>query len=245
MTDYKEEQNNEVEALESIYPEEFEILDVEPRHKFRISVKSEGSDSLDDIKAEPAEIALIFEYTPKYPEEPPIMEIIPVDNVDEEELEDLREQLQAQCEENLGMVMVFTLVSYSVEWLNTHMEELAQRAKEEFERKKKEQEEAERKKFEGTRVTVETFLAWKARFDFEMATLRSEREKEDEKNKKLTGRELFQTDQTLNESDLSFLGDGEGEVTVDESLFQDLEDLDLDDEDDEDYVPGMDEDISD
>lgn len=38
---------------------------------------------------------------------------------------------------------------------------------------------------------------------------------------------------------------GEGEVTVDESLFQDLEDLDLDDEDDEDYVPGMDEGVSD
>ncbi|XP_045586211.1 RWD domain-containing protein 1 [Procambarus clarkii] len=245
MTDYKEEQTNEIEALESIYPEEFEILDVEPRHKFKIIVKSEGSDSLDDIKAEPAEIALNFEYTPSYPDEPPIMEIIPIENVEEEDLDDLREQLQAQCEENLGMVMVFTLVSYSVEWLTTHMEDLARNAKEEFERKKKEQEEADRKKFEGTRVTVETFLVWKAKFDAEMAALRSEREREEEKNKKFTGRELFQTDQTLNESDLSFLGDGEGEVTVDESLFQDLEDLDLDDEDDEDYVPGADEGLSD
>lgn len=37
---------------------------------------------------------------------------------------------------------------------------------------------------------------------------------------------------------------GEGEVTVDESLFQDLDDLDLED-DDEDYVPGADEGLSD
>lgn len=58
-------------------------------------------------------------------------------------------------------------------------------------------------------MTVETFLVWKAKFDVEMAALRSEKEKEEEKNKKLTGRELFQKDQTLNESDLSFLGDGE------------------------------------
>lgn len=34
---------------------------------------------------------------------------------------------------------------------------------------------------------------------------------------------------------LSFSGDA---VKVDESLFQDLDDLDISDEDDEDYVPG-------
>ncbi|XP_066972342.1 RWD domain-containing protein 1-like [Macrobrachium rosenbergii] len=61
-----------------------------------------------------------------------------------------------------------------------------------------------------------------------MAALRCD-DKDDEKNKKLTGRELFMRDKTLNESDLSFLGEGESEVTVDESLFQDLDDLDLED----------------
>lgn len=64
------------------------------------------------------------------------------------------------------------------------------------------------KKFEGTRVTVETFLVWKTKFDAELFALRSEKEREEEKNKKLTGRELFQTDNTLIESDLTFLGDG-------------------------------------
>lgn len=49
-----------------------------------------------------------------------------------------------QCTENLGMVMVFTLVSYSLEWLTTHKEGLARTAKEEKERRKKELEEAER-----------------------------------------------------------------------------------------------------
>ena len=49
-----------------------------------------------------------------------------------------------QCAENLGMVMVFTLVSYALEWLSTHKEGLARTAKEEKERKKQELEEAER-----------------------------------------------------------------------------------------------------
>jgi hypothetical protein len=62
------------------------------------------------------------------------------------------------------------------------------------------------KRFEGTRVTVESFLAWKARFDIEFGAKKmQERDKE---TRKLTGRELFLTDKTLNESDLKFLEDG-------------------------------------
>lgn len=244
MTDYKEEQTNEIEALESIYPDEFEILDTDPHHKFKICVKSEGSEPYADLLVEPAEIILNFEYTSNYPDEPPVMEVIPVENIEDEELEDLRTELVEQCEENIGMVMVFTLVSYSLEWLSNHKESLARSAKDELEKKKLILEEAERKKFEGTRVCVETFLAWKAKFDAELSALRCD-DKDDEKNKKLTGRELFMKDKTLNESDLSFLGEGESEVTVDESLFQDLDDLDLEDDDDEDFVPAMDEEISD
>lgn len=46
------------------------------------------------------------------------------------------------------------------------------------------------------------------------------------------------TDNTLNESDLKFL-DETDRVKVDESLFQDLDDLDLDDDDDDaDFDPN-------
>ncbi|KAK7077608.1 RWD domain-containing protein 1, partial [Halocaridina rubra] len=144
MTDYKEEQTNEIEALESIYPEEFEILETEPHHKFKITVKSEESEPYAVMPIEAAEIILNFEYTSTYPDEPPVMEVIPVDNIEDEDLEELRMQLQEQCQENLGMVMVFTLVSYSLEWLTNHMEKIARMAKEELERKKLELEELER-----------------------------------------------------------------------------------------------------
>lgn len=112
------------------------------------------------------------------------------------------------------------------------------------------------KKFEGTKVTVESFLAWKKQFEEDLG-IRKKRETSDKENRKLTGRELFITDNTLNESDLKFL-DGEKksllcnmyinnlttfvftgeEVQVDESLFQDLDDLDIDDEDDPDFDPN-------
>ena len=52
-------------------------------------------------------------------------------------------------------------------------------------------------------------MVWKAKFDAEMADLRKTKEKEEESSKKkLTGRQLFMADKTLNESDLSFLKEG-------------------------------------
>lgn len=73
------------------------------------------------------------------------------------------------------------------------------------------------------------------------------KEKASQEAKKLTGKELFLRDTTLNESDLKFLleaGESLENVKIDESLFQNLGDLELDesddDSDDDDYVPGQD-----
>lgn len=63
------------------------------------------------------------------------------------------------------------------------------------------------KRFEGTRVTVESFLRWKENFDAEMGH-KKRQESVEHDGKKLTGRELFMTDKTLNQSDLKFLDDG-------------------------------------
>ena len=107
-------------------------------------------------------------------------------------------------------------------------------------RQKEEEEEEERKKLEGTKVTVESFLAWKAAFDEELKKKKGLKAKA-EKNEKPTGRGLFTMDSTLNDSDIKFLAStGDTAVTVDESLFEDLDDLDLDDddEDDPDWCPG-------
>jgi hypothetical protein len=94
----------------------------------------------------------------------------------------------------------------------------------------------ERKKFEGTRVTVESFMAWRSKFEAEMDRLnKKEMANKLELSKKLTGRQLFETNKSLIESDLQFLDesvdDVDFDVKVDESLFQDLDDLDLEEDD--------------
>lgn len=146
----------------------------------------------------------------------------------------LKEHLVEQMNENLGMVMVFTLVSAAQEWLNVQWDKVKLRREETAAQKLKEEEEAEmvkdkivvfvqliifiifivfyniyclQKRFEGTRVTVESFLSWKEKFDEEMGHTKR-KELAEREGKKLTGRELFMTDKTLDQSDLKFLDDG-------------------------------------
>merc|ERR1712071_687236 len=216
MSQYKEEQVGEIFSLECIYPDELEILEEEPYHSFKLGVKSEGFDEEEDIGYA---CTLKFTYTPTYPEEIPIIEIMDDVGMDDEQLQRLQEVLEKEAENNLGTVVIFTLVSAANEWLNNEWDSELKRI----------EDEAEKNKFHGTPVSIENFLHWKESFDAEMALLKKLPEKED-KDKKLTGRELFLVDKSLINSDLKFLEDGEVAIRVDESLFQDLEDLDIADQ---------------
>ena len=62
--------------------------------------------------------------------------------------------------------------------LNDLVDEIERREIEAEERKKAEEEEAAQKKFIGTRVTVETFLQWKEKFDAELEALKSQKQRE-------------------------------------------------------------------
>jgi hypothetical protein len=108
--------------------------------------------------------------------------------------------------ENLGMVMIFTLASAALEWLNERCDAARHEKAKEAERLEREREEEEHRRFEGTRVSVETFMKWKLAFEQEFFA--QKRAKLDAASKKLTGKEMFLTDKTLNESDLKFLEEG-------------------------------------
>lgn len=112
--------------------------------------------------------------------------------------------------------MIFTLVTAVQEKLNEIVDMMKNRIEEEKRRKEKEAEEAEKVgklytivisqtrrrrrgtaatvcsvqvAFQGTVVTIENFLAWKATFDLEMTELRRRKQKEEEQGSKskLTG----------------------------------------------------------
>ena len=132
--------------------------------------------------------------------------------------------------------MIFTLVTAVQEKLNEIVDQIKTRREEETE---KEAEEAEKQLFDGTPVTIENFLNWKAKFDAELLEIKKKRVKEEEQaaRNKLSGKQLFETDHNLDSSDIQFLEDAGNSVEVDGSLSQEMDNLELDDEDDPDYSP--------
>ncbi|XP_065078520.1 RWD domain-containing protein 1 [Ochlerotatus camptorhynchus] len=238
---HREDQCNEIEALDSIYCGELEVLQSEPLHRFKLPIATTEYDQ--EIETEGLSCKLVFSYTGKYPDTAPLVEIEDSENFRDGYEEGLLEHIQETIQENLGIEMIFSLVSSAQEWLNCKYDELKNEAENEKLEAKRLLDEEERKKFEGTRVTVESFMVWKTNFERDTG-ITEKKEKFLGQTPKLTGKELFLLDNTLNESDLKFLIDA-GEpienVRIDESLFQNIEDLELDsdddDDDDEDYVP--------
>lgn len=215
MTDYKEEQQNELEALEAIYSDEFKLI--EEAKCFEISVFSEHDED-EDIKFS---ACIEFKYVEYYPDEGPIIEVRSLTGLDDSNVTTLEGILKQQIEENLGMVMVFTLVSEAQEFLNQTVENRKKEKEAEKLRKIKEAEKAELAKITGTPVTYENFMAWKLNFYKQTIC-----DVKNETKEKLTGRQLFEQNELLGTSDEAFLKD---DVQVDESLFQEMDDLDLED----------------
>ncbi|GAA5941913.1 Gir2p [Sporobolomyces koalae] len=240
MLDYAEERASELEVLESIFPDELQILSED---KISIQVEPENQN-----ESNPYILNLIITYTPTYPDELPDMEI----EVVEGELEPDEEQfllagLKTSAEESLGMAMVYTLSLQLRELIGDMFVQRKERiAREDDERYRKE-EEAIAKKRQGTQVTQASFAAWAVKFEKEMADLRKKEEqerlkllpgKEREETKrylaKLTGRQLFESDATLVGSDAVF-GD-EGDVAIDLSQYERTDPASDDDDDDGDAL---------
>lgn len=201
----REEQKEEREVLDSIFPEEIQdVSDTE----LRISIALDLPQQSDEDEA--PVILLNVRYPEAYPDEPPDLDIMNPPNAPKHEhlnvQEDkarLLETLQATIEESLGMAMVFALVSAlkdAAELLIAERQQAVQAMKD-VEAAKAEAE--ENRKFEGEKVTRESFLAWHKKFMQEMAEekarkaaeLEAEEKKKrggKEEQKKLTGKQLWE-----------------------------------------------------
>lgn len=147
-------------------------------------------------------------YPDDYPDEAPRLDVTAPPNALRHKYLDVAEDkarlldaLAPTVEENLGMAMVFTLVSTLKDSAELLISERMKAAEAQREMEMREAEEKENEKFHGTAVTRETFLEWRANFlkEMEEAEKRAQEEKdaEDKKKrgpkeeKKLTGRELW------------------------------------------------------
>ncbi|KAG9186578.1 hypothetical protein G6011_09686 [Alternaria panax] len=202
-----EDQKEEREVLESIFPDE--ITDVSET-EFRIAITlDDGRHEDDESEEEQPVIILNVSYPPNYPDEAPRLDVTQPPNAPrhvyldiQEDKQRLLDSLTETIEENLGMAMIFTLVTVlkdSAELLITERQN-AKQALADIAAAKAEEE--ENKKFQGEAVTRETFLAWREKFRKEMEDEKRRKEEEKEledkkkrivkEEKKLTGKELWQ-----------------------------------------------------
>ena len=156
-----------------------------------------------------AVLILRVKYPETYPDVPPDLDLSNPHNAPKYEFLDLHEDktrlldsLQPTIKENLGMAMVFALLSTlkeKVESLISERQQVEQAAKDKEAAKA---EEEENRKFHGSAVTRVSFFEWHAKFKKEMEYLENkkleEKDAEDKKKrvvkeeKKLTGRELWE-----------------------------------------------------
>ncbi|KAI4763330.1 RWD-domain-containing protein [Aureobasidium sp. EXF-3400] len=221
----REEQTEEREVLDSIFPEEItgsasllifipilqcadETKDISET-EYRVSIQLEVTED-EESTEEPPTLILSVSYPEDYPDVAPRLDLSSPPNAPKHKHLDIQEDktklldgLTATIEENLGMAMVFTLVTTikdEAELLIAERQQAVQAAKD---MEAAEAEAEENRKFEGTKVTRETYLDWSRRFKEEMAEIKKkaeeQREAEEKKKKgakeekKMTGRELWES----------------------------------------------------
>lgn len=198
MSDHVQEQEMEIEALQAILMDDIKEIDHNDsglgtkNRCFQITL-SPQEDDLDEANYTPVQLALIFSHTEKYPDEPPLLNVKSIRGIKPEDLQLLKEKLAQEAADNLGMAMIYTLVTSTQEWLS---EKFGQ------EDVVEDSEEADTAKEDiiiphGDAVTVETFMAWRERFEAELALERAKLMPESAltapKEKKLTGRQWFES----------------------------------------------------
>ncbi|KAI3400298.1 hypothetical protein diail_3679 [Diaporthe ilicicola] len=218
----REEQIEEREVLDSIFPDEItDISDTE----YRISITL---DIPDDEENEQPVIALTVRYPEDYPDKAPHLDLSaddgenkhPLFNLSESK-DELLKSLEPVIEENLGMAMVFTLVTTVKE----EAEQVAIRARaaeaKVHEEAAQEAERKENEKFQGAAVTRESFLSWRESFLKEMGEQRQKEEEdrlaEMKKAKikdpaRMTGRQLWESGLAKGEE----IEDGDEDATAED-----------------------------
>jgi len=202
----KEDQVEEREVLDSIFPDEITDID-ETSYKLSVTLDTTNDDGDD---SEPPTIIMFIEYPPEYPDVPPNIDLLPPSSTSphtyfnlSSDKESLLSTLETSIQENLGMAMIFTLYSTLKENAEALITSRQAASREAHEQRILAQEEAENQKFRGEPVTPESFERWRLEFLKEMEEKnRVEEEAEEEREKKkrggkelvdkLTGKQLFE-----------------------------------------------------
>ena len=213
--DPADEQQQEVEVLLLIYPDELTVLS---DSHFTIRV------NLDTVAERKHALLLDVKYPETYPEVVPELRLEVAEDLDDEdgyeddseddeeviasrravnlaetvefEKDDIRRllvKLEEEAEMNLGMPSIFALVTQLKEEAEQAFEKKVHQTQQAHDREVAKREKEEQKKFNGTKVTKESFAEWRNKFREEMEVEKKDREAYENLHRgRMTGREIFE-----------------------------------------------------
>eukprot|EP00889_Picochlorum_renovo_P004731 jgi/Picre1/31761/NNA_007111.t1 len=132
---YEDEQSMEIEALQSIFMDDLRVVSEGSRpvtwnccsassasqasssDVYAVEVWPQSDDGMKDENAEFG-VEFIFAHTPSYPDEAPLVHVSSIRGLSKQHMEECARQVCDAIEENMGMSMMYTLVSVVQEWLN-------------------------------------------------------------------------------------------------------------------------------
>jgi hypothetical protein len=228
--DYESEQAMEMEALESILMDDIQPYEGttpagwgDAAQVYKVNIRP-PEDVEDEDDMQPA-MEMLFAHTPNYPDEAPHFKVRSVRGLSDQEISQVQALLQEQVEQNLGMAMIYTLLSAAQEWFQNKQTAPAAEDPEVARKRAEAEEEARRAaaRAHGHMVTIEVFMEWKAKFDAEMALAKAALKDtaKEEKAGRLTGKQWFMQGDGL----ISEKGTEAGALSEDdEEDFSDAED---------------------
>lgn len=262
MTNYAEEQELEVEALQSLFEvdKEFETIS---STEFKIKlVPDPTGDTVNHVG-----LTLHITYTSEYPETAPEWEFEKIKGLPDPKTDELKAKVEELIQDSLGMAMVYMIAELcqdflkdnNVKELSMHeqmmlREEAAAKGEggdededdedgdeeDDYDDDNKDPGDEEWKGLalkdlcaDSDRITVESFMAWKVNFDAEMVAAGVLKREE---NKAQTGKAWFLATRASEEKKAADDGDAapeDGDVVYNAALFgEEADDLDDLDEDD-------------
>lgn len=256
--DYKAEQEMEVEALESILMDDFAEVDgpspsgwSDSVKCYRIGLPTGEAESAPESGVSNMQFDLLFAHTLSYPDEAPLIKLSNVQGMSNDDIQSLQKVIDEQIQENMGMSMIYTIVSAAQEWMQDRASIPQEVVLDPAEAKKRaiEAEEARlaAQRAHGTQVTPGTFVTWRKQFDTEMVlqkTSLAEQQQAAEKKGRLTGKQFFQSQEAQVEesdpSDFEFEDEQlEGKQALLESDEEELSPDDDDESDEEDMLAAL------
>lgn len=125
--DHASEQQMELEALEAIFGEELQIYNgtlpegwaaAGETYKVVITPADEGEETEEPIDDE-LQLELLWAHTAEYPETAPCIKVRAGYGLSNSDVASCQRVLMQQVEENLGMAMIYTILTAAKEWLRS------------------------------------------------------------------------------------------------------------------------------